>query len=195
LISKKTSQNSSPANVANINIVASVKGNDYREKLIVETKEKKLGYEFRLHLREHKGDHCSLDSYIYMPRRTIRVTGNAMHQEKSLLLNLDIIPDVTVSDRKLALELKQERYHEISGTIRLQYPGWSKAIELSGRVDKELPVNGNLKLDTSAVGGKSFVMEVASDKEGRSMEYKLYSEDKKSGHFCKINKTNLKRSK
>jgi len=186
---EKSSQNSSPENVANIKVVASIKGTDYREKLIVETKEKKLGYEFRLHLREHEEDRCSLDSSIYMPRRTIHVTGGAMHKEKSLEFNLEIVPDVTVSNRKLALEVKQERdQKDISGAIRLQYPGWRKAIELSGRVQKQLPVNGELKLDSSAVGGKSFKMEIVSGRDGRLMEYKLYSEDKKVDISAKMTK-------
>lgn len=121
---EKLKGNSRSEDLAHIHIIGSIKENDYREKFIVEMKEKKFGYDVRFHLRENEQDHCSLDSQIYMPRRTIRVRGSASHNQKALLLDFEFVPNAAVPSRKLGFELKKEcEGNDVSGYLTMIYPG------------------------------------------------------------------------
>lgn len=120
---EKSSENSSPKSLGSVNVISAISGNDYREKFTVELKEKKIGYEVRLHKRDNEQDHCSLDSHIFTPNSTIRVHGSILHNGKSVLSDFEIIPDASVPSRKIGYELKVEKQSsDTTGYLKLYHP-------------------------------------------------------------------------
>lgn len=193
---ESSSENSSPKSLASINVISSLAGNDLREKFMVELKERKVGYEVRLHRRENEQDQCTLDSHIFTLSSTIRVRGSILHNRKSIVSDFEIVPDASVPSRKLGYELKKEKEgDQITGYIRLHHPEINHPVQLSGHVRQYgiVPVAGKLRLNY-AERRQDYIIEIIPDVEGRRQQekkaitYKVYREDKSFEASAKLMK-------
>ncbi|GBM04805.1 Vitellogenin [Araneus ventricosus] len=189
--------------VGRVHVLTTAAENDYRSKVILEVNEKKLGYESKLHLRQHENDRCSLDSHIYLPQRTSRVRVSILHNHHRVNLEADAIPNTDDPTRKLSLEVKKEinpGNKEVSGYIKVNHPRMSQPLLLTCKLQLvgEYFVKGKLVLHSGPVWGKTLIVEILPNIEQeaygiRSMEYKIYTDDKSFDTYLKLIRQSSKR--
>ncbi|KAG8186038.1 hypothetical protein JTE90_007424 [Oedothorax gibbosus] len=178
---ERSNEESAMEPMAKIHLFVSSSEHDYRSKVIIEIQEKKLGYEMRVHRREHENDHCSFDGHLFMPESTSWVKGSVVHNNERIHLELEALPNSAVSSRSYSLEYKNEHSAEerMSAFLKLSSPKMSKPILVTSQFEMEegLPVRGKLEMHYSEQNKVLTLQVEAQSDEQRSLEYKLYRED------------------
>ncbi|XP_055927438.1 uncharacterized protein LOC129958788 isoform X1 [Argiope bruennichi] len=182
--------------VGRLHVLMSAAENDYRSKITMEVNEKRLGYELKLHSRQHENDRCSLDSYIYLPQQTCRVRANILHNDHRVHLEAEAIPNTEDPTRKLSFEVKKETNpdnQEVSGYMKMSHPRMSQPILITWKFHPvgEYFVKGKLVIHSGPVWGKTLMIEAIPNVEQesygiRSMEYKIYTDDKSIDAYLKL---------
>ncbi|CAL1271064.1 unnamed protein product, partial [Larinioides sclopetarius] len=182
--------------VGRLHMLMTANENDYRSKFTVEVNERKIGYEGKLHLRQHENDRCSLDSYVYLPQRTSRLRVSVLHNHHHVNLEADAIPNTDDPTRKLGLELKKEfnpDNKETSGYIKVSHPRMSQPLLLTCKVQPvgDYFYKGKLVLHSGAMWRKTLMAEVLPNLEQeaygiRSIDYKIYTDDKSIDAHLKL---------
>ncbi|XP_054708310.1 apolipophorins-like [Uloborus diversus] len=174
--------------LSHVLFVISLGSHDFREKIMVSFDNKNYGYEIRAHLREHEKEPSHMDAHLFMPSRTARVRGTALHNSEESLIQLEIFPDASSPQRKFGVQLKKQNLlqtSEIKGNAQIIYPGMQKPLQVSGQVqiDGKLPVRGKLEMHYSPSSwNKVLTLEISPELEGRRGEkkailYRLHRED------------------
>ncbi|XP_055927996.1 uncharacterized protein LOC129959198 [Argiope bruennichi] len=188
--------------IGSLQIVVNQDKYDSGSKLIFQSKDKKLGYEMKLHKRQHQDDHHSFDTYIFLPQRTSRFTASFLQNSHQMRLEFGAVPNTEDPNSKFGFDMRKEvkpESKDISGYIKMDHPTRSEPFLFTYKleqVDKTF-VKGKMLLHYSTTYGKTLIFEIdpnlVQETYGiRSMVYKLYTQDKSLDAHLKLIKQNSK---
>ncbi|GBM04802.1 Vitellogenin [Araneus ventricosus] len=182
--------------VGSLHIVVNQDEYDSGSKLILQSKDQKIGYEMKFHKRQHQDDHHSFDTYIFLRQRTSRLKALILQNSHRVKLELDAIPNTEDPTRKFGIDMRRDinrESKEISGYIKMEHPTRSEPLLFTCKLEQvdEMFVKGKMLLHYSTTYGKTLIFELDPNLEQeqygiRSMVYKLYTQDKSLDAHLKL---------
>ncbi|GBM04804.1 Vitellogenin [Araneus ventricosus] len=171
---------------------------DYMSKVLFEKNDKKIGYELKLHRRQHGNDKFVLGTYVYLPQRSSNLKASILHNTHILNVEVEAIPNTIDSTRKLSFEMKKEvnpQISELSGYIKVSHPELSQPLLLTYKFQEVEPIAVQGKLVLYSTWGETLTAEIVPSLEqkpsgGKSITYKLYTESKSLDVSLKLMKRN-----
>ncbi|CAL1271053.1 unnamed protein product [Larinioides sclopetarius] len=182
--------------VGNLEMVVDKDEHDSGSKLILQSKDQKIGYEITFHKRQHQDDHHSFDTYIFLPQHTSRLRGLILQNSHRVKMELDAIPNTEDPSHKFGIDMRREinpESKEISGYIKMDHPTRSEPFLFTCKLEQvdEAFVKGKMLLHYSTTYGKTLIFESDPNLEQeqygiRSIVYKLYTQDKSLDAYLKL---------
>ncbi|KAF8784741.1 hypothetical protein HNY73_010384 [Argiope bruennichi] len=172
-----------------------INSNNYRyyQKLIVDfaksvggTPVETLGYELKLHKRQHENDKLILDAHTYLPQCSSNLKISILHNIHHLNVELEAIPNTIDSTHKLSFEMKKEvnsQSKELVGYIKMNHPEMTQPLLLTYKFKEVEHMAFQGKLVLGSMWGNTLTVEMLPNLElkshgSESIVYKLYTENK-----------------